>query len=99
MYAPRIYIRDYGEPTRRMLAYFGEYDLTGNDIATRRALFLRAESGVTGVDAIIFSGDAAPGALLLSGDAQTNGDRLVTTNSAGSRVRGGEITIRLGDIL
>lgn len=62
-YKPRVYIRDYGNPTKRLLAFKGSFQLVGNSIQLKRNLVLRADAAL-----------AAETRLLLSGDAQSGTD-------------------------
>lgn len=66
MYNPKIYIRDYGIPTRRMLAFAGFFALFGPAIKMLRDLFFRIEKSEGGDFFLLLSGDMQSGSDVLS---------------------------------
>jgi hypothetical protein len=92
LYDPKIFIRDYGTPTKRFLAYWGGFDLNGVDAALKRHLIIHAENPVAGEEFVTLSGDMNSGAdtLDLSG---IGNDRLVLANEVAIRVFGPDVTL------
>lgn len=97
MYNPKIYIRDYGSPTLRMLAFWGSYLLTPSLVDMRRDLIVHADNPFTGDEFILLSGDMQSGsdveALSGSGD-----DLLVITNPNTMRFFGTDVVLLYSNI-
>lgn len=89
-YDPKIFIRDYGAPTRRILAYCGRFALVGAVVRMLRALVLVAENPVDGEEFVLLSGDAQSGSdvILLSG---TEDGLLAITNAVRIRFFGPDV--------
>lgn len=83
-YRPRIFIRDYGAPTRRELLYANSFLVGGGDVGMRRGLFLRIDNS-----------DAGEPGILLSGDAQTGADLLELSGEDGFLIRSSDANIRV----
>lgn len=79
---PKIFIRDYGNPTYQTLALSGQYNLKGYDTSFERHLILKAENQTLGETNIGLEGDATDGddILLLEGDE--DGNALIIDNPA-----------------
>lgn len=92
LYDPKIYIRDYGAPTERMLAYWGGFYLTGIDVALKRDLIMHAENPVVGEEFFLLSGDMNSGGDTLDLSGQGN-DRLVISDNVAIRVFGPDVTL------
>jgi hypothetical protein len=64
-YKPRVYIRDYGTPTKRLLAFKGSFQYTGYNILLKRNLVLRADAASATEERLLLSGDAQFGTDVL----------------------------------
>lgn len=89
-YDPKIYIRDYGTPTRRILWGVAKVSVSFGVLALKRALVMRIENRLAG----------EPG-LLLSGDAQVTGNDVLLLSGAGGRLvlsTDSNVRVRLNDV-
>ena len=94
VFRPRIFIRDYGEPTERLLAINGAFLVEGEDGAGfMRALLLRIDETGTAADQILLSGDAQSGSDVLSLSGMDNA--LVLTNEGAFRVNEPDVRFTL----
>lgn len=60
-YSPKVYIRDYGTPTKRLLAFTGNFLVDGKDVSLKRNLRFVAESPSSGLVRLLLAGDAQSG--------------------------------------
>src|SRR5690349_14030419 len=97
MYNPRIYIRDYGTPTLRMLVFSDSYSFNWSESDLKRGLVMHAENPTTGEDFLLLDGDMQNGSdvLDLSG---TGNDLLVLTNDTVMRFFGSDVALQYSDI-
>lgn len=97
MYNPRIYIRDYGDPTRRVLAFSGVYALDFLPAELRRRLIMHAENSVVGEEFLLLSGDQQSGADLLDLSGSGN-DLLVLSNPVAMRFYGSDVALQYSNV-
>jgi hypothetical protein len=96
-YNPRIYIRDYGAPTRRLLALGQGYEFDFSDIDLRRSLIMHAENPVVGEEFLLLDGDMQSGTDLLDMSGSGN-DLLVLSNPVLMRFFGSDVALQYSNI-
>lgn len=97
MYNPKIYIRDYGSPDHRLLAFAGGYEFDFTDADLKRALIIHAENPVIGEEFLLLSGDQQSGADLLDLSGVGN-DLLVLTNPVAMRWFGSDVALQYSNV-
>lgn len=97
MYNPRIYIRDYGSPTRRMLAFSGSYLFHWFNADFRRDLIMHAENPATGEEFMLLAGDMQAGSDVIDLSGSGN-DLLVLTNDTAIRFFGSDVALQYSNI-
>jgi len=97
MYNPKIYIRDYGVPDHRLLAFWGGYSLAAFDAGLLRDLIMHAENPFVGEEFLLLEGDEQSGVdtLDLTG---TGNDRLVLSVSQAMRFYGSDANFQYSNI-
>lgn len=96
-YNPRIYIRDYGSPTLRMLAFANGYELDFSDVDLRRSLIMHAENSVVGEEYLLLSGDQQSGSDVLDLSGSGN-DLLVLSNPVAMRFFGSDVALQYSNV-
>ncbi|MGV8830353.1 MAG: hypothetical protein ACOH2N_00115 [Devosia sp.] len=91
-YNPRIYIRDYGAPTHRFLAYWAGFYLNGIDAALKRHLIMHAEGPDTAEPFLLLSGDMTDGDDILALSGVSN-DLMVIATSDAFRLFGSDVEL------
>lgn len=81
-YDPKIFIRDYGTPTSRLLAFWGGFDIDGQTATLKRDLFLRTAGAEPGEQFTLLSGDEQSGGDLLELSGAGNDLLVMATNNA-----------------
>lgn len=82
MYKPRIFIRGYGTPSARLLAFSGSFILGDPGAALKRHLILNAEGADTAEPYLLLSGDMTDGDDILRLSGAGNDLAVLTTNDA-----------------
>lgn len=91
-YDPKIYIRGYGAPDHRVLAFWGGFALDGKDIAPKRHLIVHAEGADTAEPYLLLSGDMSDGDDFLSLSGVGN-DLMVIMENGAFRLFGPDVTL------